>query len=76
MEFATPKGWHLRTYDDFVTLENPRWLQARTVTLYYNGVKQNEVFWTDVEVNASLATDLFAIPKRQAQVLLNRLWRR
>jgi hypothetical protein len=42
MEFATPKGWHLRTYDDFVMLENPRWLQARTVTLYYNGVKQNE----------------------------------
>lgn len=51
MAFMTPKGWHVRTYDDFVLLKNPRWLQARHVTLLYNGVKQNEVFWTSVEVN-------------------------
>jgi len=62
MEFATPKGWHLRTYEDFVELQNPRWLQARKVTLYYNGVKQNEVFWTDVEVNAAIDPALFRYP--------------
>lgn len=65
MEFATPKGWHLRTYDNFVTLENPRWLQARTVTLYYDGVKQNEVLWTDVAVNAPVDRAMFAPPVRR-----------
>jgi uncharacterized protein (DUF1330 family) len=59
MEFATPKGWHKRTYDDFVELQNPRWLQARKVTLFYNGVKQNEVYWTDVEVNAPVDEAIF-----------------
>ncbi|MFN3945114.1 MAG: DUF1330 domain-containing protein [Allosphingosinicella sp.] len=62
MEFATPRGWHLRTYEDFVELPSPRWLQARRVTLYYNGVKQNEVQWTDVEVNAPLDPALFRYP--------------
>lgn len=63
MGFATPKGWHVRTYDDFVTLANPRWLQARHVTLYYNGVKANEVFWTETRVNAPIDDALFATPK-------------
>ena len=44
MGFMTPKGWHERQYDDFVRLKNPDWLQARSVTLYYNGVKSNTVF--------------------------------
>lgn len=64
MEFATPKGWHLRTYEDFVTLSHPRWLQARKVTLFYNGVKQNEVYWTDVKVNALIDETMFSAPRR------------
>ncbi len=60
MGFATPKGWHLRTYDDFVRLETPRWLQARKVTLYYNGVKSNEVFWDKTQVNVPVDDALFA----------------
>lgn len=63
MGFSTPKGWHVRTYDDFVTFQNPRWLQARHVTLYYDGVKANEVFWTDTKVNAPIDEALFAPPK-------------
>ncbi len=63
MGFATPKGWHVRIYDDFVTLKNPRWLQARHVTLYYDGVKANEVFWTQTKVNAPIDEALFAPPK-------------
>ena len=63
MAFATPKGWHERIYDDFETLKNPRWLQARHVTLYYNGVKANEVFWTKTKVNAPIDETLFAPPK-------------
>jgi len=53
----------LRTYDDFITLTNTRWLQARHVTLYYNGVKANEVFWTDTKVNAAIDDALFTPPK-------------
>jgi hypothetical protein len=62
MEFATPRGWHMRTYGDFVELRNPRWQQARRVTLFYNGVKQNEVFWTDVQVNTPIDPAMFRLP--------------
>lgn len=63
MGFTTPKGWHQRVYDDFVTLRHPRWLQARHVTLYYDGVKANEVFWTSTKVNAPVNDALFAPPR-------------
>lgn len=62
MGFRTPRGWHLRTYDDFVALANPRWVQARHVTLYYDGRKSNEVFWTETVVNAPIDTSLFTPP--------------
>ncbi len=64
MGFRTPRGWHLRVYDDFVHLEDPRWLQARHVTLYYDGRKSNEVFWTETKVNAEIDAALFAPPFR------------
>ncbi|MFZ4689911.1 MAG: hypothetical protein ACOYLS_11785 [Polymorphobacter sp.] len=60
--FATPRGWHVRIYDDFVRLKQPDWLQARKVTLYYNGVKANEVFWTSYTVNVPIAPELFKPP--------------
>lgn len=62
MGFMTPKGWHERHYDDFVRLTKPNWLQARKVTLFYNGVKSNEVFWDKVEVNVDVDDALFAPP--------------
>ncbi|MEO0439326.1 MAG: hypothetical protein AAF067_00470 [Pseudomonadota bacterium] len=62
MGFRTPRGWHLRTYEDFVTLANPRWVQARHVTLYYDGRKSNEVFWTETLVNAPIDASLFTPP--------------
>jgi hypothetical protein len=61
--FRTPRGWHVRTYQDFVTLEKPRWLQARHVTLYYDGRKANEVFWTSYKVNPEIDAALFDPPK-------------
>jgi hypothetical protein len=60
--FRTPKGWHVRTYQDFITLKNPRWLQARHVTLYYDGRKANEVFWTTVKVNPVIDATVFDPP--------------
>jgi len=62
MEFMTPRGWHMRTYEDFVKLADPPWLQAREVTLFYNGVKANAVRWTRVAVNGPVPDALFRWP--------------
>ncbi len=60
--FSTARGWHERHYNDFVRQENPSWLQAREVTLYYNGVKANTLFWEHWVIDAPLADSLFAPP--------------
>ncbi len=60
MGFASPRGWHVRTYDDFHRLPGSRWLQARKVTLYYNGVKANEVTWRDTTLNPPIEAAIFA----------------
>jgi hypothetical protein len=59
--FATPRGWHLRTYSDFFRPKSmPRWLQAGKVTLFYNGVKQNEIHWRSAEINGPIDQRVFA----------------
>ena len=60
--FATERGWHERLYDDFERLTNPDWLQARHVTLYYDGRKSNEVFWQFTRVNQPVDPTLFTPP--------------
>jgi hypothetical protein len=61
--FLTPRGWHVRTYDNFFRPKSmPRWLQAGKVTLTYNGVKQNELIWTSVEINVPIDPATFAVP--------------
>lgn len=67
MGFTTPKGWHERIYDDFIMLDKPRWLQAREVTLFYNGVRANTVHWREVQVGAPLDPALFAPPQGKKQ---------
>ncbi len=58
--FSTPRGWHVRTYDNFFRpVSMPRWLQAGKVTLTYNGVKQNEIHWRSAEINAPIAPEVF-----------------
>lgn len=59
--FRTPRGWHERTYDDFVRLPNG-WVQAREVTLFYDGVMANRVFWTETVVGAPIDPALFSAP--------------
>lgn len=63
MGFATPRGWHERVYDDFVVGRSPRWLQARTVTLFYNGVRQNTVHWRRFTVGKPIPDSLFSPPR-------------
>lgn len=64
MGFASPRGWHERVYDDFMMLDNPRWLQAREVTLFYNGLRANTVHWRVARVDVPLADEVFAVPER------------
>ena len=61
MGFVTPRGFHERHYDDFVRLPSG-WVQAREVSLFYNGVKANTVYWRDVKVGEPIDPALFAPP--------------
>jgi hypothetical protein len=63
MAFRSPRGWHERFYDDFVRLENG-WVQAREVTLFYDGVKNNTVFWRETRVGEPIDEALFDPPAR------------
>ena len=60
MGFVTQRGWHERVYSDFVIFRNPRWLQARDVTLFYNGVRQNTVHWRSAVVGRPIDPGLFS----------------
>ncbi len=62
MGFATPRGWHERIYDDFVQFQNPRWIQAREITLFYNGVRQNTIHWRSAVVGQPIDPSVFKFP--------------
>jgi hypothetical protein len=53
--FDTPRGWHERRYSDFYRKPGSPWVQPARVRLHYDGVKQNEIVWTDFEVNADMS---------------------
>ena len=61
MAFASPRGFHERSYDDFLVARG--WVQARKVTLTYDGVVQNVVRWTKVTVDAPIDPAIFAPPR-------------
>ncbi|MEM7703701.1 MAG: hypothetical protein AAF251_17320 [Pseudomonadota bacterium] len=62
LAFATPRGFHERIYDNFVRLENG-WVQARSVTLLYDGVKNNTVFWSETKIGEAVEPWVFTPPK-------------
>ena len=59
--FATPRGWHERTYSDFFRRPGADWVQPGRIRLTYNGVKQNEIFWREFTLNSDLPDSLFVI---------------
>ena len=67
MGFDTPKGFHERIYDGFYHPANSKWVQARDVTLYYDGVKANTVHWTSVSVGTPIDPKIFAYPGTEPQ---------
>ena len=62
LAFDTPRGFHERLYDDFVRLDNG-WVQARRVTLLYDGVMANSVLWTETRVGEPIPSGLFEAPR-------------
>lgn len=60
--FDTPRGWHERRYSDYYRKKGVSWAQPRRVRLHYDGVKQNEIIWTDFELNAPMPHALFKSP--------------
>ena len=60
--FDTPRGWHERRYAEYYRKDGVAWAQPRRVRLYYDGVKQNEIIWTDFELNAPMPDSLFKAP--------------
>ncbi|QIQ87172.1 hypothetical protein [Erythrobacter sp.] len=61
LAFDTPRGFHERLYADFVKLPGG-WVQAREVTLLYDGIKSNTVLWTETSVDEPLDEALFTPP--------------
>ena len=59
MAFDSPRGFHERLYDDFLVLPQLGWVQARSVTLMYDGVVSNRVHWQVVRVGEPIANDIF-----------------
>ncbi len=59
--FMTPRGWHERSYNDFIVLRKNRRVQARHIRLAYNGVIANELFWRDVKINEEIPEASFQI---------------
>ena len=57
--FDTPRGWHQRIYSEFFSKQGVLWNQPGRVRLYYQGIKQNEVRWTDFEVNEAIGPEIF-----------------
>ena len=59
--FDTPRGWHERVYSDFFTKPDYNWQQSGRVRLFYNGIKSNEIIWSDFDVNQELPDNLFKL---------------
>ena len=62
LAFSTPRGWHERLYSDFYQKPGVNWVQPGKVRLFYNGVKSNEVFWTDYQINEEIPASVFVLP--------------
>ncbi len=60
--FETPRGWHERIYSNFFTKPGVSWNQPGRVRLFYNGIKANEIIWTDFSVNDDIDPALFILP--------------
>lgn len=59
--FATPKGWHERRYSHFYRNPGVSFTQPGRVRLFYDGVKQNEIWWTAYDLNQPIEPKLYRL---------------
>ena len=59
--FDTARGWHERRYSNFFTKPGIKWVQPGRVRLFYDGVKQNEIIWTDYEIDNDFDDAMFVV---------------
>lgn len=59
--WPTPRGFHQRIYTEFYWIEDPGFMQPGRVRLYYDGVKVNDIYWTEASINVPLADELFVL---------------
>lgn len=61
LAFATPRGWHERFYSDFFQPPGVSWVQPGRVRLFYNGIKANEIYWSEVVINQPIDDSVFVL---------------
>ena len=59
--FDTPRGWHERIYSGFEYHQDPRFMQATRVRLYYAGALTNDITWEQYAINKPIADELFVL---------------
>jgi len=57
--WQTPRGWHVRIYDNYYQANEAGFMQPGHVRLYYDGVKTGDIDWTGAEINLELPDALF-----------------
>jgi len=62
--FDTARGWHERHYSNFFSKPGINWKQPGRVRLFYDGVKSNEVIWTDFVLNEPILDERFIVEPR------------
>ena len=67
MAFDSPRGFHERIYDDFVRMPESGWVQARSVTLRYDGIVSNTVQWDSVTIGEPIEESVFSPPGEGSQ---------
>ncbi|MDJ0643290.1 MAG: hypothetical protein QNJ15_10755 [Erythrobacter sp.] len=65
MAFDSPRGFHERIYGDFIRLPDSGWVQARSVTLLYDGVISNTVFWDELVIGETIDPTVFTPPQQE-----------
>jgi hypothetical protein len=57
--WQTPRGWHVRIYDNYYRASEAGFMQPGHVRLYYDGVKTGDINWTGAEINLELPDAVF-----------------
>jgi hypothetical protein len=60
-QWQTTRGWHMRLYSDFYTLEGSGFVQPGRVRHFYDGVKTVDIHWRSAEVGQPIPDSTFVL---------------